>query len=113
MVTASPYPDGEVLNLPAYRLILSKVCPSSTVVHKNKLATIPRAFASIASAVADMVLRDERFVGIAEILSRIDHAGGRIVECPAVMEVRLVVEVENALRVASVLPGHHDPKEMP
>ncbi|MFO1153651.1 MAG: DUF3473 domain-containing protein [Rhodospirillales bacterium] len=132
MVTASPYhPEGEVLNLPAYRLILSKgLSLLYRLVHKNKLATYTACFRVYRRrAVADMVLRDERFVGIAEILSRIDRAGGRIVESPAVMEVRLlgsskmktlktivghlqhIGRLVVARSVSAITPGHHASKE--
>ncbi|MFO1128636.1 MAG: DUF3473 domain-containing protein [Rhodospirillales bacterium] len=132
MVTASPYhPEGEVLNLPAYRLILSKgLSLLYRLFHKNKLATYTACFRVYRRrAVADMVLRDERFVGIAEILSRIDRAGGRVVECPAVMEVRLlgsskmktlktiVGHLQHIARLivertaSTMLPGHHGSKE--
>ncbi len=132
LVTASPYhPEGEVLNLPARRLILSKgLSLLYRLIHKNKLATYTACFRVYRKrAVVDMVLRDERFVGITEILSRIDRAGGHIVECPAVMEVRLlgsskmktlktiVGHLQHIGRLvvdrltSAVLSGHRDPKE--
>jgi polysaccharide deacetylase family protein (PEP-CTERM system associated) len=93
MVTASPYhPSGEVLNLPARRLVLSKgLSVLYRLVHRNRLYTYTACFRVYRRrAVCDLVLRDERFVGIAEILSKIDAQGGKIVESPAVMEVRLL-----------------------
>ena len=44
------------------------------------------------------------FVGITEILSRLDRKGGRIVECPAVMEVRLLGS--SKMKVFKTIWGH-------
>jgi hypothetical protein len=35
-------------------------------------------------------IREGGFLGVAEMLGRLDLGGGRIVECPAVLEVRLL-----------------------
>ena len=52
MVTASPYhPDGEVLNLPAYRLILSKDCPSSTVSSTRTSSPLYRVLSRLSQGV--------------------------------------------------------------
>jgi polysaccharide deacetylase family protein (PEP-CTERM system associated) len=93
MVTASPYhPDGKVLNLPPQRLVLSKgLSMLYRFVHRHKLYTYTSCFRVYRRrSMEAMVLRDERFVGVTELLSQIDRAGGRIAECPAVMEVRLL-----------------------
>lgn len=107
IVTASPYhPAGEVLNLPARRLLLSKgLSMLYRFVHHNKLHTYTACFRVYRRrAVADLVLRDERFVGIAEILSQIDARGGAVVESPAVMEVRLLGS--SKMKTLKTIVGH-------
>lgn len=107
VVTASPYhSDGQVLNLPAWRLVLSKgLSIIYRFVHHHKLATYTSCFRVYRRrAVADIVLRDERFVGITELLSRVDAGGGHIVECPAVMEVRLLGT--SKMKTLKTIQGH-------
>lgn len=107
LVTASPYhPEGRVLNLPAWRLVLSKgLSMIYRFVHRHKLATYTSCFRVYRRrAVSDIVLRDERFVGITELLSRIDAGGGRVVECPATMEVRLLGT--SKMKTLKTIQGH-------
>lgn len=107
LVTASPYhPEGRVLNLPAWRLVLSKgLSVIYRFVHHHKLATYTSCFRVYRRrAVADIVLRDERFVGVTELLSRIDAGGGRVVECPAIMEVRLLGT--SKMKTLKTIQGH-------
>lgn len=107
LVTASPYhPEGRVLNLPAWRLVLSKgLSVIYRFVHRHKLATYTSCFRVYRRrAVEDIVLRDDRFVGITELLSRIDAGGGRIVECPAIMEVRLLGT--SKMKTLKTIQGH-------
>jgi glycosyltransferase involved in cell wall biosynthesis len=91
MVTASPYhPQGRVLNVPAWRLHISRA--ASWLYRRllgNKLHTYTSCFRVCRrSAVVDQRLRHEGFVGVAELLWRVDRAGERIVEHPAVLDVR-------------------------
>jgi Predicted xylanase/chitin deacetylase len=107
LVTASPYhPDGRVLNLPAWRLVLSKgLSVIYRFVHHHKLATYTSCFRVYRRrAVEDIVLRDERFVGITELLTQIDAGGGRVVECPAIMEVRLLGT--SKMKTLKTIQGH-------
>ena len=107
LVTASPYhAEGRVLNLPAWRLVLSKgLSVIYRFVHHHKLATYTSCFRVYRRrAVADIELRDERFVGITELLSRVDAGGGRVVECPAVMEVRLLGT--SKMKTLKTIVGH-------
>lgn len=107
LVTASPYhPKGRVLNLSAWRLVLSKgLSVLYRVFHRHKLYTYTSCFRVYRrSSVKDITLRNERFVGIMEILSRLDARGGRIVECPAVMEVRLLGR--SKMKVLKTIWGH-------
>jgi polysaccharide deacetylase family protein (PEP-CTERM system associated) len=93
MVTASPYhPDGEVRNVPGWRLFLSKgLSRLYGKVLNHRLATYTSCFRVYRrSAVERLCIRQGGFLGVAEMLGRLDLAGGRIVECPAVLEVRLL-----------------------
>jgi polysaccharide deacetylase family protein (PEP-CTERM system associated) len=107
LVTASPYhPEGQVLNLAAWRLVLSK---GLSMLYRrflrHKLYTYTSCFRVYRrSAVKDIALRNERFVGIMEILIHLDSRGGRIVECPAVMEVRLLGS--SKMKVLKTIGGH-------
>ena len=93
MVTASPYhPDGEVKNVPGWRLFLSKSLSSLyRSVLSHRLATYTSCFRVYRKdAVANLDVREGGFLGVAEMLGRLDLDGGSIVECPAVLEVRLL-----------------------
>lgn len=92
LVTASPYhPEGGVRNVPGWRLFLSKGASwlyRRTL--KAKLSTYTSCFRVYRrSKVIDLPLDETGFLGVAEMLGRLDLAGGRIVEYPAVLEVRL------------------------
>jgi polysaccharide deacetylase family protein (PEP-CTERM system associated) len=92
MVTASPYhPLGQVLNVPRWRLFLSKGL-SSIYRHilKNKLATYTSCFRVYRrSKVVNTDISNQNFLGIMETLALLDLKGEKIVECPAVLEVRI------------------------
>jgi hypothetical protein len=107
LVTASPYHElGEVMNVPAWRLALSKGASFlyRLVLH-NKLATYTSCFRVYRrTAVKDISLRNDGFVGIVEILSKLDTKGGRVVECPAVIEVRLLGH--SKMKVLGTIVGH-------
>jgi hypothetical protein len=49
-------------------------------------------------------VRNQGFVGITEILSRLDKKGGRIVEYPAIMEVRLLGS--SKMKILKTIWGH-------
>ncbi|QDV24726.1 glycosyltransferase family 2 protein [Aureliella helgolandensis] len=91
MVVASPYhPGGRVEGVPAWRLQLSR-CASrlyGLVLH-NKLHTYTSCVRVYRrSAVQRYAVREPGFVGIVELLWAVDAAGGKIVECPAILTVR-------------------------
>ncbi|HKB40211.1 MAG TPA: glycosyltransferase, partial [Gemmataceae bacterium] len=93
VVTASPYhPDGQVRNVPCWRLFLSKL--SSFLyrrVLRQKLYTYTSCFRLYRrSAVVGLNVRETGFLGVAEILGKLDLKGSRIVEFPAVLEVRML-----------------------
>lgn len=92
MVTASPYHrDGGVRNVPGWRLFLSK---GASFLYRRtlnaKLDTYTSCFRVYRrSSVTGLELKETGFLGVAEMLGRLDINGGQIVEFPAVLEVRL------------------------
>jgi polysaccharide deacetylase family protein (PEP-CTERM system associated) len=93
LVTGSPYhAEGEVRNVPGWRLFLSKsLSRLYRLVLHHRLATYTSCFRVYRrDAVADLKVREGGFLGVAEMLGRLDLQGGTIVECPAVLEVRLI-----------------------
>ena len=92
LVTASPYHNlGGVRNVPEWRLFLSKGASFLyRRVLRSKLDTYTSCFRVYRrSSVIDLPIEEEGFLGVAEMLGRLDLQGGRIVEFPAVLEVRL------------------------
>ena len=92
MVTASPYhKTGGVRNVPEWRLFLSK--GASWLYRRtlrSKLSTYTSCFRVYRRAsVIDLPIEEKGFLGVAEMLGRLDLKGGKIVEYPAVLEVRL------------------------
>jgi hypothetical protein len=92
MVTASPYHEkGGVRNVPGWRLFLSK---GASFLYRralrSKLSTYTSCFRVYRrSSVVHLKLKETGFLGVAEILGKLDLKGGRIIEYPAVLEVRL------------------------
>ena len=107
LVTASPYhPQGRVRNVPRWRLSLSRGA-SFLYRHvlRNKLSTYTSCFRVYRrQAVVDLRLRKNGFLGIAEMLGRLDLQGARIVEYPAVLEVRLFGR--SKMKVLRTVAGH-------
>jgi len=92
MVTASPYhASGGVRNVPEWRLFLSKGASFlySKVLRSN-ISTYTSCFRIYRrSSVVDLDLRETGFLGVAEMLGKLVLRGGRVIEHPAVLEVRL------------------------
>ncbi len=92
MVTASPYhKNGGVRNVPNWRLFLSKGASFlySRTLH-TKLSTFTSCFRVYRKgSVVDLPIQEKGFLGVAEMLGRLDLSGGKIVEYPTVLEVRL------------------------
>jgi polysaccharide deacetylase family protein (PEP-CTERM system associated) len=92
MVTASPYhADGGVRNVPDWRLFLSK---GASFLYRRalraKLSTYTSCFRVYRrSSVVDLPIEEKGFLGVAEMLGKLDLRGGKIIEYPAVLEVRL------------------------
>jgi polysaccharide deacetylase family protein (PEP-CTERM system associated) len=107
MVTASPYhPSGRVLNVPGWRLFLSRTLSRlyGLVLHQ-KLHTYTSCFRAYRrSAVQDLEIREGGFLGVAEMVCALDSRGERVVECPAVLEVRMLGR--SKMKLLSGIAGH-------
>lgn len=92
MVTASPYhKKGGVRNVPEWRLFLSKGASFLySRVLRSKLSTYTSCFRVYRrSSVVNLPIEENGFLGVAEMLGRLDLSGGKIIEFPTVLEVRL------------------------
>lgn len=93
LVTASPYhPAGRVINVPGWRLFLSRsLSRLYRVVLHHRLSTYTSCFRVYRrSSLAGLKFREGGFLGVAELLGRLDLEGRVIVEHPATLEVRLL-----------------------
>jgi hypothetical protein len=107
LVTASPYhPDGRVLNVPAWRLSLSRGASFLyRLVLRQKLHTYTSCYRVYRRrAVIGLTLREEGFLGVAEMLARLDLQGSTVVEHPATLEVRLLGR--SKMKVLRSIAGH-------
>ena len=107
LVTASPYhPQGQVKNVPGWRLLLSKgLSMLYRFVLPQKLHTWTSCFRVYRkSAVKDLPLQENGFLGTAELVGRLSQAGGRIVEHPATLEVRIFGE--SKMKTCRTIVGH-------
>ena len=93
LVTASPYhPGGGVKNVPNWRLALSKGCAwLYRRILNTKLHTYTSCFRVYRrSTVANVPVANGRFLGVAELVGRLDLAGMKVIEFPAVLETRMI-----------------------
>ncbi len=107
VVTASPYhPSGRVLNVPTWRLVLSKgLSALYRSVFRQQLHTYTSCLRVYRrSQVQDLVLRESGFLGVAEFLMLLDLEGKRIVEHPALLEVRLLGH--SKMKLFPTIGGH-------
>jgi len=107
LVTASPYHRaGLVENVPPWRLSLSRLASRMYgVVCRHKLSCYTSCFRVYRrSAVAPVVLENERFVGVAELLWKVLDRGGKVVEHPARLRAR--VAGQSKMRVVRAALGH-------
>lgn len=107
LVTASPYhPAGAVLNVPGWRLTLSKGCAwLYRRVLKTKLHTYTSCFRVYRrSTVAALPLIHGRYLGVAELIGRLDLAGKQMVEHPAVLESRMIGR--SKMKTVRTVVGH-------
>jgi polysaccharide deacetylase family protein (PEP-CTERM system associated) len=93
LVTASPYHrDGSVVNLPRWRLFLSR---GLSFLYRRVLNTRIATYTSCCrvyrrSAIVDLDVTNDGFLGVIEIIVRLDERGEKIVEMPAVLEARVL-----------------------
>jgi hypothetical protein len=107
MVTASPYhPEGRVVNVSPLRLLLSRgLSGLYRLGLGEELHTFTSCFRAYRrSAVAGLELEHGGFLGVAELLGRLSLAGGRIRECPAVLEARVLGR--SKMRIPRTALGH-------
>jgi len=107
LVTASPYhASGKVLNVPEWRLFLSRTLSKmyGMVLH-HKLATYTACFRVYRrSVVAEVPLSRSGFIGVAELLGRLDLGGSGIVEFPTTLEVRILGR--SKMKIVKTMAGH-------
>jgi polysaccharide deacetylase family protein (PEP-CTERM system associated) len=107
MVTASPYhPKGQVRNVPGWRLFLSRgLSALYRLILHNKLHTYTSCVRVYRrSRTVDIQLTRRGFLGVMEHLGRLDLSGGRIVEHPATLEVRMLGR--SKMKVLKTIAGH-------
>lgn len=92
LVAASPYhPEGKVDNIPLWRLWLSRrVSNIYWLLLRTKLHCYTGCFRVYRrSRVVDLQPINRGYVGVAELLWRLDRAGGTIIEHPATLRKRI------------------------
>jgi polysaccharide deacetylase family protein (PEP-CTERM system associated) len=107
LVTASPYhPRGVVRNVPRWRLALSR---GASFLYRrvlgDGLATHTSCFRVYRrDALASLELEEGGFLGVAEMLGRLELRGARVVEHPATLEVRVLGR--SKMKVLAAILGH-------
>ena len=107
LVTGSPYhPLGGVLNVPQWRLGLSK---GLSFLYRRVLGVPLATFTSCfrvyrRSAFADLQLREGGFLGVAEMVGLLAMRRARIVEYPALLEVRMLGR--SKMKIVRTIFGH-------
>jgi len=107
LVTASPYhPKGRVMNVPAWRLTLSKGASwLYGKVLRHKLATYTSCFRIYRrSKVVDLQLSELGYLGVTETLCLLDLQGARLVEFPTTLQVRILGR--SKMKVVKTIVGH-------
>ncbi|HZS57984.1 MAG TPA: DUF3473 domain-containing protein [Gemmatimonadaceae bacterium] len=107
MVTASPYhPKGAVLNVPRWRLALSKTLSRMyRVVLHQRLATYTSCFRVYRrDAVTPTQIDHPGFLGVAEMIGKLDLTGSTIVEFPTTLAVRMIGR--SKMKVLRTIAGH-------
>ncbi len=106
LVTASPYhPAGSVRNVPEWRLALSRTLSRlyRLVLH-HKFYTYTSCYRVYRrSSALQIRVTAPGFLGVAELLARLDLAGGRIVEFPAALQVRVLGT--SKMRIVQTITG--------
>ena len=93
LVTASPYhAQGQVRNVPAWRLALSRSASTLyKLISRQRIGTYTSCFRVYRrGAVLELEIREPGYLGIAEIIGKLDLRGARIAECPTTLEARML-----------------------
>ena len=107
LVTASPYhPQGKVLNVPAWRLTLSK---SASFLYRRilrqKISTYTSCFRVYRkSAILGKEFKEGGFLGIAEVIGILDLNGSVILEYPTILESRMLGH--SSMKTIRTIAGH-------
>lgn len=107
LVTASPYhPKGRVKNVPGWRLLLSKgLSQLYRLVLPQRLHTWTSCFRVYRKPVIEQLdLRENGFLGTAEVVAQLSLRGSKIVEHPATLEVRIFGE--SKMKTMRTIRGH-------
>lgn len=107
LVTASPYhPLGKVERVPGWRLALSRgASVLYRMVLRHRLHTYTSCFRVYRrAAVVPIQIRESGFLGVAELLGKMDLAGCHIVEHPATLHVRMLGR--SKMKVLRTIAGH-------
>jgi glycosyltransferase involved in cell wall biosynthesis len=107
LVTGSPYhPSGKVWGCLRWRIFLSKAASALyRVVLRQKLYTYTSCFRVYRrNAILKLDLRRNDFLGVAELIGKLDLQGSVIVECPTSLGTR--VRGVSKMKVARVIVGH-------
>jgi hypothetical protein len=107
LVTASPYhPSGTVLNVPRWRLLLSKASSALYRLVTDKPLHTFTACVRVyrRSSAVGIPLRHTGFLGVAELLGKMALSNKTIVEHPATLEVRIFGQ--SKMRVLRTILGH-------
>ena len=107
MVTASPYhPEGQVRNVPGWRLSLSRTLSALyRRVLYQKMHTYTSCFRVYRRSVIQGVeLTRSGFLGVAEMLGKVDLSGSRIIEFPTTLEVRMLGR--SKMKILTTILGH-------
>jgi hypothetical protein len=107
LVTASPYhPKGSVRNVPRWRLSLSKAASSFyRLLSRQKLSTYTSCFRVYRrKAILELEIIEPGFLGIAEMIGKLDLRGGIIAEYPTTLEARMLGR--SKMKTLRTIAGH-------
>ena len=98
MAASETFPAGGCFSRKERRSFIAAFCAQSSTPTRAVFAFIAAARWSISN------LTEPGFLGVAEMLGRLDLKGGKIVEFPAVLEVRLFGI--SKMKTAKTIVGH-------
>jgi polysaccharide deacetylase family protein (PEP-CTERM system associated) len=107
LITASPYhSQGRVRNVQGWRLTLSRSASALyRVVLRQKLQTYTSCFRVYRrSAILELDLREPGYLGIVELLGKLDLRGSKVLEHPSVLEARLLGR--SKMKIIRNIVGH-------